>query len=107
MRFKIAMFSSPSFYIRAGFFLLAMVLVGLLFLRVDSHTWLLFKCLAIFAAALIAGGTFGYFKTLPLKSALSKVFLGLFKIVIGFVVLCGAVAAFLFWLADPLNLSAP
>ncbi len=101
------MFYSPLFYIRAGLLVLAMVLYGLLFLRVDSHTWLLFKCLSVFAAALITGGIFGYFKTLPFKPALSKISLGLFKIVIGFVVICCAVYAFLLWLVDPFNLSAP
>jgi len=105
------MFSSPVFYMRTGLFVLAMVLFGLLFLRVDSHTWLLFKCLSVFGAALITGGIFGYFKTLPFEPALSKVSLGLFKIVIGivigFVVICCAVVAYLFWIADPFNLSAP
>jgi hypothetical protein len=107
MSFKLKIFFSPSFYIRTGLFVLAMVLFGLLFLRVDSLTWLLFKSLSVFAAALITGGIFGYFKTLPFKPALSKVLLGLFKLLVGFVVICCAVAALLFWMADPFNLSAP
>ncbi len=107
MSFNFKIFSSPSFYIRVGLFIFALVLCGLLFLQVNRHTWLLFKSLSVFATALIAGGTFGQFRTLPFRLALSQVSSGLFKFAIGFVVICCALAALVFWMADPLNLSAP